>query len=257
MIWSMRTLPLTEAHRSEPNCVRLVPIFSGLTVEQQGLVKQRARPVRMARGEVLHVAGDQPGAMGVVHQGEIALSRTMPSGRTRLLRVARTGDTVGELAYVAGSTTHDEAVALSDAQLCVFAHADLDELMGRYPDIAVRMMHSLGDRLAQAERNLGLSGLGVDVRLADFLLQQPIRRDASTDTAGAGETAAGSRAAGVGRLQVLLPLSKKDIASLLGTTPESFSRALARLTADGLIAVDGEVVSLVDPQGLEDRVGDA
>src|SRR5699024_7533774 len=86
---------------------------------------------------------------------------------------------------------------------------------------------------------------------------QPIRRDASTDTAGAGETAAGSRAAGVGPLQVLLPLSKKDIASLLGTTPESFSRALARLTADGLIAGDGEVVSLVDPQGLEDRVGDA
>src|SRR5699024_1299382 len=71
------------------------------------------------------------------------------------------------------------------------------------------------------------------------------------------ETAAGSRAAGVGPLQVLLPLSKKDIASLLGTTPEPFSRALARLTADGLIAVDGEVVSLLDPQGLEDRVGDA
>src|SRR5699024_11811770 len=101
--------------------------------------------------------------------------RTVTGVQTCALPIA-----VGDLAYVAGSTTHDEAVALSDAQLCVFAHADLDELMGRYPDIAVRMMHSLGERLAQAERNLGLSGLGVDVRLADFLLQQPIRRDTST-----------------------------------------------------------------------------
>ncbi|HLR45054.1 MAG TPA: Crp/Fnr family transcriptional regulator [Brevibacterium sp.] len=238
----MRTLPMREVHREDDNCVRLVPIFSDLTAEQQDLVRAKARTVRLPRGEVLHVTGDRPGAVYVVHQGEVALSRMMPSGRSRLLRVVTTGDTVGEQAYLSRSATADESVALKDAQLCVFAHDDLDSLVREYPDIALQMMRNLSDRLTRAERGLALSSLGVDVRLADFLLQQPVRMR------GTGEPGVPS---------IVLPHSKKDIASMLGTTPESLSRALARFADQELIRVDGDVVTLVDAQALEDRVDDA
>lgn len=237
-------LPLREAHRNGTTCVRRVPIFSGLAPEQQDLVAAKARPMRLARGEVLHVAGERVGSMFVVHTGQIKLSRTMPSGRNRLLRVAQPGETVGEHAFLSGDMTEEEATALGDAQLCVFVHEDFAELVDEYPDIALRMLRTLGDRLTRAEKNLTLGTLGVDVRLADFLLQLPVR-EGSVGEAGAS-----------GELRVLLPLHKKDIASLLGTTPESLSRALSRLSADGLIRVDGDAVTLVDPQTLEDRVVD-
>jgi CRP/FNR family transcriptional regulator len=55
-------------------------------------------------------------------------------------------------------------------------------------------------------------------------------------------------------MQVKLPLDKKDVASLLGTTPESFSRALGRLRTKGLISTDDDRVALLDPDGLEHLV---
>ena len=50
---------------------------------------------------------------------------------------------------------------------------------------------------------------------------------------------------------MVLAAPKKDVASLLGTTPEAFSRGLRRLADDGLIAMAGPRVALLDPDALE------
>ncbi len=54
-----------------------------------------------------------------------------------------------------------------------------------------------------------------------------------------------------GRQRVRLPWPKKDVASWLATTPESFSRALARLHKQRLISVDGDAITVLNPPGLE------
>ena len=79
----------------------------------------------------------------------------------------------------------------------------------------------------------------MDLRFADYLLQQPLIPAAQATEA---------------MMRVRLPLSKKDIASLLGTTPESLSRALARLQIKGLVAVDDDIVSLLQPDALEELI---
>ncbi|HHW84188.1 MAG TPA: winged helix-turn-helix domain-containing protein, partial [Actinomycetales bacterium] len=70
-----------------------------------------------------------------------------------------------------------------------------------------------------------------------------------------GEPAEGARRAAEpaeGARRVRLPLAKKDIASYLGTTPESLSRSLARLQSSGAIQVEGDVVELLDVEALEE-----
>lgn len=233
----MRLLPIRDI--TEDNCVRRVPIFSGLTAEQQDLVATMARPAIVNAGELVHHTGEQTGKMFVVHTGKIKVSRSLPSGRHQLLRVAQSGDTLGEHAFLTGSTTLEEAQALSDTRLCVFVHDDLARLLHQYPDIARRMLRTLGNRLADTEHRLTLNSQSVDVRIADYLLQQPLVAHHGTQDAG---------------MQVRLPLNKKDIASLLGTTPESLSRALAKLRTKELIRVDDDVVTLVDPEALESLV---
>jgi CRP-like cAMP-binding protein len=45
-------------------------------------------------------------------------------------------------------------------------------------------------------------------------------------------------------LKIILPYSKKDIAAAIGTTPETYSRLIARLAKEGKIAVEGKSIEI-------------
>jgi len=218
-------------------CVTRVPIFRGLGSAEQEAVAALARPLRLARGEHAYVAGAAVGRLLVVHHGRLTLVHRSADGREQVVRVLQEGDFVGEEAFLTGARPDHDAVAAGEVQLCTFAHADLTGLVTRYPGIAVRMLHSVSGRLAQAERMLAaVAGSDVGARVATYLLDQPVGRDAA------------------GRPVVRLDMAKKHIASYLGTTPESFSRALAALTRAGAIRTAGRRdVVLTDVPALEAR----
>ncbi len=50
---------------------------------------------------------------------------------------------------------------------------------------------------------------------------------------------------------VTLPISKGQLASLLGTIPETLSRIFAKMSAQNLIEVQGRRIRLLDHSGLE------
>jgi CRP/FNR family transcriptional regulator len=51
---------------------------------------------------------------------------------------------------------------------------------------------------------------------------------------------------------VTLSISKGQLASLLGTIPETLSRILAKLSSQELIQVEGRKIVLMDAEGLKD-----
>ena len=221
------------SHRPGTSCVAIVPLFQGLSPEEQDEVATHARPIRRMRGEAIHRPGDDVSHLLVVHKGRVKISHLAPNGHEQLLRVLEPGDFIGETAFVTGSRPDDWATALVDVELCSFDHSDLGALVAQYPDIAVRMLHTVTSRLDAAERLIAdLTSADVESRLAGYLMGLPANHQD-------------------GRLVVRLPLAKKDIASLLGTTPETLSRKLAAFTDAGLITVRGRDVAITDPAGLE------
>lgn len=220
---------------AEP-CVALVPVFKDLDASQQQEVARLARPRRVKRGEPVFRAGEAAARLYVVHEGRVRISRRSPAGQEHVLRILGAGDVVGEAAFLSGGRPETDAVAVEDCRLCVFDHARLDDLVRRYPDVAVRMLRTLSERLASTERILAaVTSADVRTRVAAYLLDCPvIGRDAD-------------------RVTVALPAAKKDIASYLGTTPESFSRALAALAAEGVIGTAaGREVHILDGHLLEE-----
>ena len=221
------------SHQPGTSCVAIVPLFKGLSPEEQDEVATHARPIRRKRGETIHRPGDDVSHLLVVHKGSVKISHLAPNGHEQLLRVLEPGDFIGETAFVTGSRPEDWATALADVELCSFDHSDLGALVAQYPDIAVRMLHAVTTRLDAAERLIAdLTSADVESRLAGYLMGLPAKHQD-------------------GRLVVRLPLAKKDIASLLGTTPETLSRKLAAFTDAGLITVRGRDVVITDPAGLE------
>lgn len=213
----MRTaLPLaTPAHAP---CVAEVPIFSGLSAQEQLEVARRARALTLRDGERFYGPGDARPRLGVVHRGRLRVTRLTADGRERLIRVLGPGEVVGEVEVLTGRAPHHLVSALGETRVCSFRPSDLDELLGS-PSVARQAVRVLAERLEQADEMTAASTSSpVLARLAAFLLAQP---------------AAGP----AGREAVRLPLSKTDVASLLGTTPESLSRALRTLREAG--AVEG------------------
>ncbi|MGC5584725.1 Crp/Fnr family transcriptional regulator [Ornithinimicrobium sp. W1665] len=224
-----RSLPVHQ----DDLCVARVPLFSGLTRAEQEQVATVARPTRLGTDEVVYTAGQDVSQLLVVHTGRVKISRVTADGHEQIVRVLGPGDFVGESAFLDGGRPDHAASAVETTSLCVFRHQELHELVARHPSIGLRMLQTLSRRLSQTEERLGAAiSTDVSARLADHLLSLPGRR---TDDG----------------LQVELPLAKKDVASLLDTTPESLSRQLRRLSDSGLVALGpGRRITLLDVDAL-------
>lgn len=224
-------------HDRPPTCVSRVPIFADLPPDEQALVAELTHPVQLGAGEKVHAPTDSDTRLSIVHSGRVKVFRYKSDGTEQILRVLRPGDFVGESSVITGRPPSNWASALDNGtRLCTFLGSDLRRLIRQRPQIGIRMMAALAGRLEDAERRLiALGSEGVGVRLADYLLGLPI------SIVDGGPT-------------VLLPLAKKDIASLLDTTPESISRALRSLAAQGVISVEGATVTILDAETLQSMV---
>jgi len=218
----------------DDSCVSRVPIFQGLTREEQLRVAEFVRPVHVAKGETVYSPGQSVSRLLVMHSGQLKVSHAAANGQEQILRTVTDGDVVGERAFLTGHLPNDLVVALEDSRMCVFDHTDLSALLRDYPDVGLRMLRTLSDRLASVERLLAaITSSDVSARIAAYLLDLP-----------------GSIRDGVPT--VWLPLAKYEIASYLGTTPETLSRRLAALSASGVIELHGRRdVTILDIDGLE------
>lgn len=216
-------------------CVARVPLFQGLTGEEQGQVARLARPMDVARGSVVSMAGERTQRLLVVHSGSLKISRVLADGREQILRTAHVGDVVGERGFLTGQPSHDLVTALADCRLCTFDHQDLAALVARYPDVGMRMLRTLSDRLTQAESLLtAVTSSDVTARVAAYL---------ASLAAGAGGASN----------KITLPMSKRETAAHLGTTAETLSRRLAAMAAQGIVALEGQRdVVVLDPGALHE-----
>ena len=228
-------MALDRVSAVEP-CVALVPLFAGLTPEQQADVATLARPVTVGPGETFVRAGARHAPLFVVHAGMVKLSRTTADGRSTTLQVLGPGEVGGETWLLTGERPENDVVSLEPARMCVFEPAALDTMVRDFPSVGVALLRSLAMRLHSAERMLTARTLAdVGARLAAYLLDCP-----TTWAAGGAATAH-------------LPMAKKDIATFLGTSPETVSRRLTAFEHDGLVEVRGMDVEILDPVGLELR----
>lgn len=211
-------------------CVARVPIFSALSLEQQQAVARFARPVRVRAGEAAFSREATRTKLFVLHTGQVQIVRQLPDGREQLLRVILPGEFAGEEAFLGGSIVDYAVIAAVDSQMCVFEHSDLPALIATYPAIALSMLRMVSSRLLQTERRVAMLAVSdMTTRLADYLLELPLVF---------GDN---------GQRQVMLPMTKRDVASYLGMTPETLSRTFTRLNRAGAISTDtGLTVRILD-----------
>ena len=210
-----------------------LPLFNGLTEEDlkalSGIVFERA----LAAGEAIFHEGDRAAGLNIVFSGRVKIFKLAPNGKEQILHIMGPGEPFAEVPVFQGGNYPASAETLEASRILFIPRDGLLDMIRKNPALALSMLAVLSRRLrdfAAAIENLSLRG--VPERLSAYLIHLSDREK------GAGEFD--------------LDIKKGLLANLLGTSGESISRVLAKMSQAGIIRVQGKKISILDRRALAD-----
>lgn len=222
-----------HSSNSHKACVSLVPIFNHLEDEQLDEIMKTTRSVTYKKNELIYHAGDESDSLYIINKGRVRIYRLSDSGKEQLVRMLNPGEFTGEMALFSESTHESYAEAIVDTKICMIKRSDLQEFLLKYPSIALKVIAEFSSRLEASEKQTTrFSTEKVETRIALYLAES-----LNDEELGAAE--------------FTLPMSKKDLASYLGTTPETISRKFNDLEEKGYIKqITHKRIRVLDLDGL-------
>jgi CRP/FNR family transcriptional regulator len=195
------------------------------------IVKQR-RPV--VRGERLFRPGDALNAVYVAREGAFKSVGLSEEGEEQVLGFHLPGELIGLDAL--GTGEHRcESVALTAATVCEVPYGQLAQVAAELPALQRQLLRVIGQSVDRDQDHLGvLVRRQANERIALFL-HSLSERFQNIGQSGAHFT---------------LPMSREDIAGYLGLALETVSRGFTALQEDGVIAVAGRRLEILDPPAL-------
>jgi len=210
-----------------------IPLFNELAPAELDRIEAGTRRVECARGDVLFRRGDACEGFHLVIFGQVKLAFNSQNGAEKVVEVMGPGQSFGEAVMFLDRPYPVYAQALADTLLLCVAKNVVFAEIERDPKFARKMISGLSRRLHGLVADLETYTLRSGTqRLIGYLLRGVPER----------ETA--------GPVEVALDLTKAVLASRLSLTPEHFSRILHDLVEDGMIAVEGRSIRILDVEAL-------
>jgi CRP-like cAMP-binding protein len=213
--------------------LRRVPVFSTLSFEELQRVALVAMPRRFEAGEVVFKEGDEGSTCYIVRSGRARAIREHPDGRSITLAHFEPGDIFGEMAMLDGERRSATVETTEGTEAIAILSADMHRLLREYPDISVKLITALGQRLRDTNERLA--------RQSFQTVQSRVAAALSQLVAAAGE----------GEGDVVITATQAELAQLAGSSRESASRFLAVLERAGIITQGRGRLTVHDQEALE------
>jgi CRP-like cAMP-binding protein len=210
-----------------------IPLFEGLSPKQYTALGAIAVRKYYSRGQNFFAEGDEGIGFYIILSGKVKVFKLSPEGKEQIFHILEAPEPFAEAAVFAGQHYPASAQALAETMVLFFPRQKFLELISREPSLALAMLALLSLRLRKLTmlvENLSLKE--VPSRLAAYLLYLNEHN--------------------VNAPTIELDISKNQMASLLGTIPETLSRILKRMNEEKLINVSTRSISILDKKGLTD-----
>ncbi len=214
--------------------IAAVQLFSGMNKEHCDELAMIVVDQQFKRGRLIFSEGDPGNGFYVIISGRVKIFKLSLDGKEQILHILGPGEPFAEVAVFTGSTYPANAMALEKSRIFFFPREAFTKLIGSHPSLAMNMLATLSWRLKQFTHMIeDLSLKEVPGRLAAYILMTSVQDDEEAD-------------------KVTLSISKTQLASFLGTIPETLSRILSKMNRQGFVGVDGAVITILDRDRLED-----
>ncbi len=206
-------------------------LFVGMAEQYLRALSGIAMVVSYKKRATVFSEGDQGNGFYLVKEGKVKIFMLSPDGKEQILHILGPGEPFGEVSVFAGQSFPAHAVTLENSRLVFLPRDDFIALVAANPALALNLLAALSGRLRQFTKMIdALSLKEVPGRLAAHILFLSEKQSAGD--------------------HLKLELSKTQLASLLGTIPETLSRMLSKLQREGFITIEGSRISIVDREGL-------
>ncbi len=191
-------------------------------------------------GETIFWRGDEMTYVASVVEGVASLNKTLEDGRTQMVGLLLPSDFIG---HPGRMRIEFDVIASSDVTLCCFDRAPFQQLLDDTPHISQRMIELAMDELDAARDWMLLLGRKTAGEKIATFVEMVVRRQHFQRRDGL-------------KPDLVLPLSRGDIANYLGLTLETVSRQIGQLKSDGIIEfVDKRRFRVLDIKRLQDATG--
>ena len=213
--------------------ISAIPLFNGLPQDQLEAIKKIAIEKQLNKGEMVVSEGDEGRGFFVIVEGRVKVFKVSAEGKEQILHIFGPGQPFGEVPVFAGQRFPANAQAIDKTKALFFPRVAFVGLITANPSLALNMLAEMSKKLrlfAVQIENLSLKEM--PARLASYLIHLADEQDQKEF--------------------ITLKISKGQLASILGTIPETLSRIFAKLSGNNLIRVEGKKITLLDRDGLED-----
>jgi cAMP-binding proteins - catabolite gene activator and regulatory subunit of cAMP-dependent protein kinases len=213
--------------------IAAIPLFEGLSRGQHEALARIAINRSYRKGQTIFSEGDEGVGFYAIISGRVKIFKLSPEGKEQILHIMGPGEIFGEVPVFAGREYPANAEAHINSSLLFFPRNSFIQLVKKDPSLSLNMLALLSSRLRKFAALIeDLSLKEVPARLAAYLLYLS-NRSSNKD-------------------EFDLDISKGQLASILGTIPETLSRILSKMGRQALIKSEGSRMRILDRTTLEE-----
>ncbi|MTG98143.1 MULTISPECIES: Crp/Fnr family transcriptional regulator [Myroides] len=221
--------------RCEQCIIREFSSLKALTRDELETISETKTHFIVRKGEILFLEGDNLNGVYCVKSGFCKLTKLNSNGKDTIIKLAKSGELLGQRSIINEETSNLTATALEDMQVCFIPKKEMLDYFSDNNKFSLLVTRDICNHLKDADKGLAdHTHKTVKERLAIMLLKLEELGGVDPETKSLN-----------------IQLSREDLANMVGTATESCIRLLSDLKKEGIIQLSGKKIILVDKAELK------
>ena len=225
---------MSHDNKSIPSCIQCKHKLSGksilcsLTKDELEGITTKKRMEFFKKGQPIFNEGNYPHGIYCIYKGKVKIHKLGEEGRDQIVRLANENSVIGYRSIISSDVYMASATALENCEICFIPKTDILDLLKTNPNFSFSLLELLSSDLKHAESQItNMAQKHVRERIAETLLLLKEAYGFLSDGESIDST-----------------LTRKEIASIAGTTTETTIRILSEFQKDKIITLERKVIKI-------------
>jgi CRP/FNR family transcriptional regulator len=211
-----------------------IDLFQGVSSEKLKVLAAQAVYKEFPAQTMVIGETDPIKSFYVVLTGRMKLYKSSPDGKEQTIQLLEPGDPFGLCTAFATDAFPASAMPLEESRVVLIPRPLMEAVALQEPRLLLNIIQILSRRLKDSMAMIEALALkDIPERIASFLWHALPRTKDRPE-------------------QLELAITQRELAKILGATPEALSRALRKMTDEGILRTSGRIIRILDGKALAD-----